>query len=606
MKCPRCGNELDATKGACASCGYVIRLTGRPGEPTLSAPGPFQQANGPSSQLLIQKQPSGDLPNPWRRPAAGTPPVRQQSSGDLPNPWRQSGPLPPATQQSGDLPNPWRQATDSLSLRRQSGGLPEQMQQAGGLSSIRKQSGELPVSRQRVEPTLPLKQQAVQPQGSSLGHNVTPPVTQQSGPLPLLPLPGRDAQQMSTPHPAVVAQSRPNSSARTLVKPSTQPLNIGPLLPGVLLRGGRYRLQEMVKCQNWASGVFEVTWIGKDSQRGGSQVMICEVVLPQSPSATTQAILRKATMTLVSIGRHPHIPALWDAFSDQGRSFFVFEPIEGESLYVRMRRGGRAIAEDEVIECCLQMTEVLDLLAQQSPPVVHGLIQPEYIIQGRNSSQFVLTNFSVVLAGGAAQFVAGTDRSQLSPYTAPEFVRGGIDVRSDMYSLLAVAYHAVTGNVPGTISGSVSPAKQINKNVSVAFDAILTKGLRTVAGQRYQRPSDLRQDLLAMRSASGPLVVGSSSADAATRTAGNALSSIDTRNGVRTSSGPQRVPNPVAGARPIVQAPKADDKEKQFLLLHQESLPPVKERNDMRNVSVLLGLLIIALIVLAVISQIHH
>lgn len=606
MKCPRCGNELDATEGACASCGYVIRLTGQAGEPTISSPEPFQQSNWPSSRLLTEKQQAGGLPDPWRR-SAGIPPARQPSSGDLPNPWRQSGPLPPATRQSDDLPNPWRQASDASSLRRQSGGLPEQAQQAGGLSSTKRQSGELPASRQRVEPTLPLKQQAGQPQSSPLRHDVSRPVTQQSGSLPPLPMRdylAPDVQSMSTPHPMVLAQSQPNASPHALVKPNTQPLNIGPLLPGVLLRGGRYRLQEMLKCQNWASGVFEVTWMGKDSQRGGSQVMICEVVLPQSASAITQSILRKATMTLVSIGRHPHIPALWDAFSDQERSFFVFEPIEGESLHSRMRRSGRAIAEDEVIECCLQMTEVLELLAQQSPPIVHGLIQPEYIIQGRKSAQFVLTNFSVVLAGGATQFVGDTDRAYLSPYTAPEFAHGVIDVRADMYSLLAAAYHAVTGNVPNAISGSVPPPKQVNKTVSVGFDAILTKGLRTNPGQRYQRPSDLRQDLLAVRSVSGPLIAGSSSA--ATRTAGSVLPSIGTSKGGRTQSGPQRIPDPIAGARPILQTPKGDDKEKQALLLHQDSLPPIKERNDMRNVSILLGLIIVALIVVAVISQVYH
>ena len=37
------------------------------------------------------------------------------------------------------------------------------------------------------------------------------------------------------------------------------------------------------------------------------------------------------------------------------------------------------------------------------------------------------------------------------------------------------------------------------------------RGLRTVPNQRYQRPSELRQDLLAMRSVSGTLVSGKDS-----------------------------------------------------------------------------------------------
>ena len=91
----------------------------------------------------------------------------------------------------------------------------------------------------------------------------------------------------------------------------------------------------------------------------------------------------------------------------------------------------------------------------------------------------------VVLAGGATQFVVGMERNRLSPYTAPEFVRGVVDVRTDMYSLIATAYHAVTGTVPSGISGSIAQAQRINHAISSEFDAILTKGLRSIANQRY-------------------------------------------------------------------------------------------------------------------------
>src|SRR5947209_13788316 len=222
--------------------------------------------------------------------------------------------------------------------------------------------------------------------------------------------------------------------------------------------------------------------------------MICELVRPDIKSAVIQCMVRSATMALTSVGRNTHIPTLWDAFSDQGRSFFVFELIEGESLLARMRRTGRAIPEQEVIECCLQMTEVLELLSQQSPPLIHGQIRPEHIV-ARSGSQYVLTNFSIVLAGGAMQLASGIDHSQLSAYTAPEFVRGVIDVRSDLYSLLATAYYLVTGSVPINMNGTVPSAQRLNPNVSSQFEAILTKGLSSVPSQRYQRPGELCREL---------------------------------------------------------------------------------------------------------------
>src|SRR5258708_34037675 len=102
--------------------------------------------------------------------------------------------------------------------------------------------------------------------------------------------------------------------------------------------------------------------------------------------------------------------------------------------------------------------------------------------------------------------MAGLEPSRLAAYAAPGFARGVANVRKDLYSLVAPAYHAATGSVPASIGGSVPQAQRINPNISSAFDAILAKGLRAVASQRYQRPSEFRQDLLAMRSVRGTLV----------------------------------------------------------------------------------------------------
>lgn len=384
-----------------------------------------------------------------------------------------------------------------------------------------------------------------------------------------------------------LAPGRP-ASARA----SGSTASIRPLLPGVLLRGGRYRLQELQERQDWLSGVFEATWTGKDSHRGDSRVTIIEVVLPENTSVMTQTILRTATMSLASVGRHPHIPTLWDAFSDQGRSFFVFEPVEGESLMARMRYSGRALPEQEVIECCLQMTDVLDLLAQQSPQLVHGLIRPEHIVVGRNGSYSILTNFSIVLAGGATQYIVGLDRSRLSPYAPPEFVRGVVDVRTDMYSLIATAYHAVTGSVPAGIGGSVPQAQRINPAVSPEFDAILAKGLRAVANQRYQRPSELRQDLLAMRSVSGSLVSGR----------GN----LPSENSALSRSGQpiQRNSDNFAHALPLPLNAVDDVEERAVLLPRPEDLPPMRGGNDTLSATLLLCFILACLIVLVMLGHI--
>ncbi len=522
MICPRCGNEWDANKSPCTRCGLVIRLPNQPGS-----------LGRASTPLSNQK---------------GTKP---------------SGKVPPGMPQASGLPS-------------------------GPLSNT----------------TFP--KTASSESASSRASTAEPGTVQ---PFPLSPFP-------NTPHPFnFTATSVPNTPPLSATLPAdagveesdlkrTMPKSEPPkqtadpsqsvehisstgirlLLPGTLLHNGRYRLQELEGDQQWLPGVHEAVWIAQDAQRAGSRVVVCEVMLPTNNPIMMQSTLRAATMALTSVGRHPRIPTLWDAFSDRGRNFFVFEPIEGESLLSRVRRTGRTLQEQDVVECCLQMTEVLELLAQQSPPLVHGLIRPEHIIIGRFDSQYVLTNFSLVLAGGATQYVAGVDPSRLSLYTAPEFVRGVIDVRSDLYSLMATVYHVVTGSAPVGRNGIIPPAQRLNSNVSSQFDAILARGLSSIAGQRYRHPSELRQDLLAMRSVSSTLVPGSMQRPS------------------RAEPVPQSVEDSVAQALKSL-AVTGGVEERKLLLPAPEELPPMAESNYMLNAAIWLGLILVSLAVLVILVR---
>lgn len=593
MICPRCGNEWDATKGACNRCGFVVRMANQSGSfPNL--PNTYQRNDQQSGGLSSAKLPSGGL-QPVKQQSGGLtaptqpgfpPAIQPTPMTSLPLQGSSYGSANSPSGSDGNFANP---AYEKIPSRGALQGTQQQGMRGADFVSFRNgmqgSSPVFPANRPTGYPQQDMRRPQIPIQSQSSIHQYSSEsVTRNSS-----------NQQMT--RPASSFQQAPN--AFSPVRSNVVTSSTRPLLPGVLLRGGRYRLQELQKRQDWLSGVFEAVWIGRDAHRGGSQVMICEVVLPENTSVMTQTILRTATMTLVSVGRHPHIPALWDAFSDQGRSFFVFEPIEGESLLARIRYSGRALPEQEVIECCLQMTDVLDLLAQQSPQLVHGLICPEHIILSRNSSQYILTNFSIVLAGGATQYIVGMERSRLSPYTAPEFVRGLIDVRTDIYSLIATAYHAITGSVPSSLSGNVPQAQRVNPNVSSAFDAILSKGLRSVPNQRYQRPSELRQDLLAMRSVSGTLVSGNGRSTAFQ----NGISSHASNTVQRTDLPAQRVPDHIAQALPLFLNSTGDIEEQVSLLPKPEDLPPMKAANDTMNAVVLLSLILLCLIAIVVLSH---
>ena len=363
------------------------------------------------------------------------------------------------------------------------------------------------------------------------------------------------------------------------------------ITPGTLLRRGRYRIRELVERQEWQDGVVESTWIAQDAQRNNNQVHVRELIVPESGSMVMQSMVRTATQALSAVGRHPHLPALWDAFSEQGRYFFVFELVEGETLLARIHRTGRPLSEQDVIECCLQMIEILDLLSQQMPPVVHGLIQPEHIVIG-STGQFHLVNSSVILAGGATQFISGIDRARLSPYMSPEFARGLIDVRSDLYALIATAYHAATGSAPTitTTLGTATPAQRLNPAISNALDALLARGIRPIAAQRYQRPSELFQDLLTIRSVNGSVT------QEADETSERANRPTAASNGTvaPAQDRPTRVSQDLA---------EDDVMERKLLLPRPEDLPPLSQRNDLQLSLIWLAVIILCLTLIVFMSQ---
>lgn len=658
MLCPRCNTEWDVSKSPCPHCGLLVHLPKRLGtRPNVSS----DQAIPPSQMPHVTQNPQANNGSFTRQQSGGMSPIRpQHPDGAAPvHPQAQNGQQSnhlSSTRRQENRAFPTQANNPQMPMVPYPSRVPPQVQRGESKREMMEHSQpSLPAQQQRNNAEMPSSPSmnaipntprpvntsspdyenkpflarlhrddtresgnAVGPTSDKVGSEsaVTRNVPQR--PQVQSPL-NRSTENLS---PDMQRSMRPSrlvtddlikEGQRQPITPT--PLSSGPssympknssrvelpqLIPGTMLRGGRYRLRELQGRQDWLEGVFEATWIAQDAQRAGSQVMIRELVTPDSKSMVMQSTLRNATMALTSVGRHAHIPTLWDAFSDQGRNFFVFEPVEGESLATRMRRTGRALPEQDVIACCLQMTETLEILLQQSPSLVHGLIQPEHIIIGRANSGYVLTNFSIILAGGATQYITGIDRTHLTPYTAPEFVRGTIDGRSDLYSLLATAYHAVTGSLPVNTGMSIPQAQRLTTNVSSAFDAILARGLRPIVSQRYQRPSELRQDLLAMRSVNSTVTASTLSHREPD------VSKAERPVSIQTSpiSPPASSDDTLSKVLPsMLSSSLIDEQEQRLLLPRPEELPVMQTRNEGQQAALWLIGILICLVIIVIVSR---
>ncbi len=618
MTCPRCNAEWDVSKSPCPRCGLLVHLPGRSG--TRPAQPSERVIPPPQTPRVNQVSQANDGPS-TRQQSGGMPPINPRSSDGATSarPQAQNGQQPnrmppmrrpenrafPAQQQRNvgetpssllnaipNTPRPTNASSPDLEnnpflarLRK------EDTREPGNAGVPTSDKGESESASTRNVPQRPQVQSPL----NRFTENLSPNVQHSIRPNHLMTdaLSKEDQRLPLTPTP-------PSLEARSPRPRNSSYVELPQLVPNTVLRGGRYRLRELQGRQDWLEGVYEATWVAQDAQRSGSQVMIRELVTPDSKSMVMQSTLRNATMELTSVGRHSHIPTLWDAFSDQGRNFFVFEPTEGESLAAHMRRTGRALSEQNVVACCLQMTEILEILLQQSPPLVHGLIQPEHIIVDYARSEYVLTNFSIILAGGATQYITGIDRSHLTPYTAPEFVRGTIDGRSDLYALLATAYHAVTGSLPFNTGMGIPQAQRLNTKVSPAFDAILARGLRPTVSQRYQRPSELRQDLLAMHSVNSTVTASTLSYAEPNVLKAEQPAALPTSP--ITSSTPSN-DSRSKELSPFLVSSLAAEQEQRLLLPRPEELPAMPVRNEVQQAAFWLIGILICLVIIVIVSR---
>jgi|GEM_PF-3242885 serine/threonine protein kinase len=266
----------------------------------------------------------------------------------------------------------------------------------------------------------------------------------------------------------------PPIPARVTLSPAQRPLTIqheaSTLAPGMTLQGQRYLLVERQEMQQWSQGVYEARWRAQDRE-SGKEVSIGEVALPLSGN-DLQTFFRTATKALLRSND------LLNVFLEQGHGFFVFAAPTGESLHARIQRRG-TLNEQDAIECYRQLAEALQFLSQHDPSLAHGLIQPNHIMHV--GSRWTLTYGSPLIAGGITQWVPALKETRLATQSSPA---------SDLSSLSATIYYAVTGRVP-PVDERERQGDLMNAALSPTFAEILLKGIHPRAEVRYQQPSEL-------------------------------------------------------------------------------------------------------------------
>ncbi len=201
---------------------------------------------------------------------------------------------------------------------------------------------------------------------------------------------------------------------------------------------------------------------------------------------------------------HPNIVSILTAEKQENIFFIVMEYVPGDTLETAISRSGK-IDLARTLDYTCQICNALDHAHQQG--VIHRDLRPGNVLVTEGGilkvADFGTSRFIELAAHGTT--VIGSP-----PYMAPEQFHGKAVFASDIYSLGVTMYQMLTGVLPYNTPAPadleklmkgelVSPPRTRNPKIPVRINDIVMKAVAPGVQARYQRASELLDDLLSAR-----------------------------------------------------------------------------------------------------------
>jgi eukaryotic-like serine/threonine-protein kinase len=260
---------------------------------------------------------------------------------------------------------------------------------------------------------------------------------------------------------------------------------------GTLLNG-RYRIVDILG-QGGMGSVYRAM-----DENLGMEVAVKENLF------TTDEYSRQFRLEAVILAslRHPNLPRVTDhfVFETQGQ-YLVMDYIEGEDLRQRMERLG-TIPEEDAILIGAAISDALSHLHSRKPPVLHRDIKPGNVKITPDGRVFLVDFGLAKLVQGTQATTTGA-RAMTPGYSPPEqYGTARTDPRSDIYSLGATLYAALTGIIPedglARVMDNVqlTPIRKHNPKISRRLATSIEKAMEAYPDDRYQLADEFRRGLL--------------------------------------------------------------------------------------------------------------
>lgn len=209
--------------------------------------------------------------------------------------------------------------------------------------------------------------------------------------------------------------------------------------------------------------------------------------------------------TILASLRHPNLPRVSDHFviELQGQ-YLVMDYIEGEDLRQRLDRLG-PLPEQEAIIIGVAISDAMAYMHSRKPMVLHRDIKPGNV-RITSLGHIYLVDFGLAKIVQGREATSTGARAMTPGYSPPEqYGTARTDNRSDIYSLGATLYSALTDELPedglarAMDQAILTPVNQYNPRVSKRIAGVIEKCLEIRPDNRYQNAEDLRRDLLEAR-----------------------------------------------------------------------------------------------------------
>ncbi len=258
---------------------------------------------------------------------------------------------------------------------------------------------------------------------------------------------------------------------------------------GTLLHN-RYRVEETI-----AVGGMGAVYRALDETLG-IQVAVKENFF--TTEEYSRQFRREATI-LASL-RHPNMPRVTDHFVIPGQGqYLVMDFIEGIDLRDVIAQNGK-LSEEDVIRIGSTICDALAYLHSRSPLIVHRDVKPGNLKIAPARHVF-LVDFGLAKISHGETTTTGAQA--LTPgYAPPEQYGQGTDPRSDIYSLGATLYAALTGKVPedglsrAMGSAELTPIRKHNPQVTEPLAKVIEHAMAIAPDDRYPTAMDFREGLL--------------------------------------------------------------------------------------------------------------